>query len=147
MKTRPLHPSLALLATLVGCATFEHQTTETEPHALISVFKPRDATLLAGVLKSLDGKPVRAGQTYRLRPGQHEVVVEYKEPLSDEQLSEKGKLQPNEQPAWARPQSTVVPIAVVGFEVHSRRGLLVTNSISVEAGGRYELFGDRILPK
>lgn len=151
---------------LLGCATFEHQTAETEPHALITVVKPWENQ--PGVLKSLDGLPVSAGKTYRVRPGQHTVVMGFTElvtetakpktlfsvgnlggaaddPPTNMRITEgrQGTVQ-DRQPFNALPGPAMQP---VNLTYEFRRVRLATNSITVQADGHYELIGDRLTPK
>jgi hypothetical protein len=81
MNPHHLLTSLLLSGSLLGCTSFQHQTTELEPHALITVIKPWENQ--PGVLKSLDGLPVSAGKTYRVRPGQHTVVMGFTELVTE----------------------------------------------------------------
>lgn len=157
-----LYPLTAILlcALVTGCASFEHQTTELEPHALITVVRPWDSSTQPGVLKSLDGLPVSAGKTYRVRPGPHAVVVEFTELVvetakpatftlfgnatpetpANVRISETGRASVSGQQSGAGMQS-------VNLSMEVRRIRAVTNSISVQAGGRYELVGDRLTTK
>lgn len=75
--------AIGLSMLLAGCATFEHQTTEMEPHAVITVVKPWEVAVGERVVKSLDGLPVSGGKSYRVRPGGHAVVVEFTELISE----------------------------------------------------------------
>ena len=158
MKFNQLLPSLLLSGALLGCATFDHQTTEAEPHALITVLRPPENH--PGVLKSLDGLPVAAGKTYRVRPGQHAIVMGFTElvtetakpktlfsignqggvtddPPTNVRFTEGGKVTIHD-------QSPVPTMQPVNLSYEYRRVRLTTNSITVQAGGRYELVGDRL---
>lgn len=160
MKIHPRLSALVLFTTLAGCATFDHQTTEAEPHALVTVVKPRDSSLQPGMLRSLDGQRVSPGKTYRLRPGGHAVVVEFTETVTEtarpKTLFSLGNA-PAEKPAnlridetgrasvsGAQPFQGMQPASLT-MEV--RRVRAVTNSITVQAGGHYELVGDRLAGK
>lgn len=146
---------MALL--LAGCAHFEPQTSELEPHGLVTVVKPLEYAGEAGVVKKLDGLAVRTGQTYRVRPGMHTVVVQFvdtgvetskpvtlfgvgtapKERAADMHVSESGKMTVTGQ----QPFSGMQPATL---SVETRRTRFITNSLSVQAGWRYELDGDRV---
>lgn len=152
--------ALLLCAFVAGCATFNHQTTELEPHALITVLKPWDSSLHPGVLKSLDGLPVSTGKTYRVRPGSHALVIEFTElvvetakpatftlfgnatpePPANVRISETGRASVSGQQPWQAMQP-------VNLSMEVRRIRAVTTSITVQAGGRYELVGDRLTTK
>lgn len=166
MKTNHLLTSLLLSGVLLGCASFQHQTADTEPHALITVVKPWENQ--PGVLKSLDGLPVSAGRTYRVRPGQHTVVMGFTElvtetakpktlfsvgnlggaaddPPANARISEGRQVTVQDrQPFNALPGSAMQP---VNLTYEFRRVRLATNTITVQAGGHYELVGDRLTPK
>ena len=146
-----------MAALLAGCAHFEQQTSELEPHGLVTIVKPLDFSGEAGVVKKLDGLAVRAGQTYRVKPGEHTVIVQFvetgietskpvtllgvgnppAEPTTDVHLSPSGQATVT----GAQPFSGM-QMANLTVETHRIRH--VTNSISVQAGWRYELDGDRV---
>lgn len=145
---------------LAGCAHFEPQTSELEPHGLVTVVEPLEYAGEAGVVKRLDGLPVRAGQTYRVKPGEHTVIVKFVEtvvetskpvtlfslgtPRTEQpvnvQVSEFGRTTVTGQQPFAG-------IQPVNLSVESRRTLYLTNSLSVKAGWRYELDGDQVRTK
>ncbi len=62
-----LRTVLGTVVLLAGCARFTHQTSMSEPHALIRF------EVVSSDLKTFDGLPVSAG-TYRVKPGPHELV-------------------------------------------------------------------------
>jgi hypothetical protein len=144
---------------LLGCATLDHQTTELEPHALITVVRPAENQ--PGVLKSLDGLPVSAGKTYRFRPGSHAVVVGFTELVTEtakpRTLFSIGNLSgPTEDPAAnvrfsegnrvsIQGQQPFQSMQPVNLTYEYRRVRLTTNSITVQAGGRYQLIGDHLI--
>ena len=149
--------SAGMAMLLAGCAHFEPQTSELEPHGVVAVVKPLDFAGEAGVVKKLDGLAVRAGRTYRVKPGEHTVVVRFVETVietskpvtlfgigtpsteqaADVHVSESGKTTVTGE----RPFSGMQP---VNLSVETRRIRYTTNSISVQAGWRYELDGDRV---
>ena len=140
---------------LAGCAHLQHQTSESEPHGLVTVVKTLDSPDELGVVQSLDGLPVSAGRGYRVRPGVHTVIVRFVETVieTSKPLSY-GIGTPTEKPATVhvseagrtsvtgqQPFSGMQP---VNLSVESRHIRYITNSISVQAGGRYELEGERM---
>lgn len=161
MKTKRLYTSLLLSGVLLGCASFEHQTGDHEPHALITVVRPADNQ--PGVLQSLDGLPVSAGKTYRVRPGSHAVVVGFielvtetakprtlfsignsggvaEDPPANVRFSEGNRVSVQGQ----QPFQAMQP---VNLAYEYRRVRLTTNSITVQTGGHYQLIGDRLIPQ
>ena len=147
--------AIGLSMLLAGCATFEHQTTEMEPHAVITVVKPWEVAVGERVVKSLDGLPVSGGKSYRVRPGGHAVVVEFTELIS---ATAKPKTVVLLGKAVSEPTADVrmsdgAPTSVTGqlpFQSmqmanvtrEARRLRSLTNSITVQAGGSYRLSGD-----
>lgn len=148
-----------LCVCIIGCATFDHQTTEVEPHALITVVKPWENQ--AGTLKSLDGVRVNAGKTYRVRPGKHTVVLAIKEMVVETSRPMNFKLfgsgvgpdKPANVHISERGQATVSGVdpsqhmQFVNLSYERQQIRLVTNSITVQAGGRYQLQGDQLTSK
>ena len=139
---------------LAGCAHFEQQTGELEPHGLVVVVKPADFVGEVGLVKRLDGLAVNAGQTYRVKPGEHTVVVQFTEavtetskPVSllhigtpqpdqvaDVHVSESGK-------ATVTGQQPLSGMQMANLSIERRRVRYATNAISIQAGWRYELEG------
>jgi hypothetical protein len=143
--------ALLLAFAVAGCAHFENQTLENEPHAVIHLVKLRGYFSDYWAVSKIDGVPVRFHKTLRVRPGEHEVVVCLLEttpgsytgltagaPLSDSRanvnMSSSG-------------QMTVTGFQPLGgmqmanLNVESREVSYCTNKISVEAGWTYELDG------
>ncbi len=161
MKNKLHYLGASLGVALLGCATFNHQTTELEPHALITVVRPAENQ--PGVLKSLDGLPVSAGRTYRVRPGSHAVVVGFTELVTEtakpRTLFSVGNLGgPTEDPpanvrfsegnrVSVQGQQPFQAMQPVNLAYEYRRVRLATNTSTVQAGGHYELTGDRLTPK
>jgi hypothetical protein len=80
MKTTPCFAAFICAGLLLsGCAQFQHQTREDEPHAVVLIARYPTPSPVNGVVKSLDGQPVREGASYRVRPGSHEIVVRFVE--------------------------------------------------------------------
>jgi hypothetical protein len=149
---------------LAGCAQFQHQTGESEPHALVTVVKPGNSPGPFGEVKSLDGLPVSAGQAYRVKPGTHTVVVQFVETVTETSqrytatLFHAGNAPPlEEQPAnvhlsqtggvsvtGQQPFATMQP---ANLSVEDRRTRTTTQSISVKAGWHYELKGNLVTEK
>ena len=74
-------PCLLLgIATMAGgCASFEHQTTESEPHSVVRFVRAGDSGAPRREPSSIDGQSVRNGKDYRVRPGEHTVVFRFVE--------------------------------------------------------------------
>ncbi|MBI3881670.1 MAG: hypothetical protein HY301_16600 [Verrucomicrobia bacterium] len=160
LKNR-LVPVISLLLLAGGCARFEHQTGELEPHAMLLVVDTSDFGGDLGVVKKLDGLPVSAGGEYRLRPGAHVAIIQFVDRFAESykpasvtigskpdaatstppvnlDVSETGK-------ASVSGQSPVGGgMQMVNVNVANRRIRYLTNSITVEAGWRYELDGDKL---
>ncbi len=143
-----LHPTIVLTATLLlgGCARFQHQTTALEPHAVVTVAKPPGPSKDESVVKRLDGLPVIQGRDYRVTPGQHTVVVK-SIALVPEKVQSGVSMRihdPNVNPKDPFRPSAVSP------ETETRAHSTVvytTNTITVQAGGRYILDGQTISPR
>jgi hypothetical protein len=80
MKRLSLVAALVSGALLAGCARFQHQASEPEPHGLINVAEYSSASRDHGAVARIDGIPVRAGREYRVVPGEHRVTVLFLEP-------------------------------------------------------------------
>ena len=149
---------------LAGCAQFQHQTGEAEPHALVTIVKPGNSPGHQGMVKKLDGLPVSAGQSYRVKPGTHAVLVEFVESVVESAESARmtlfsaGNMPPElEQPANVHLSQSggmsvtgQQPFAVmqpVNLSVENRRTRTTTQSISVKAGWHYELNGKLVTEK
>jgi hypothetical protein len=76
MKTHLNITAICTAALLYGCAQFQHQTREDEPHAIVTIVRPSTSAPQSCMAKSMDGQPVREGASYRVRPGSHEIVIE-----------------------------------------------------------------------
>jgi hypothetical protein len=139
---------------LAGCAHFESQTSDAEPHGLVEIVKSLNYAGDVDVVKKLDGMPVRGGQTYRVKPGEHTVVVKLVETVSETMGSPVGMWTP--QPVMydtASQRSTATGLQSIstreGGGVYlsgtRRRITYATNSISVQPGWRYALEGGRVV--
>jgi hypothetical protein len=73
MNTR-LNIVVGTVLVLAGCAHFGHQTSLSEAHAVLRFGADKDAPLDQPKVKRLDGLPVSAGRSYRVKPGKHELV-------------------------------------------------------------------------
>lgn len=164
MKTpvRLLHwiPSiLGCSLLLASCASFQNQTGEHEPHGRVTVVKREDFRNERGRVKSLDGLAVTPGQSYRVKPGTHQVTVEFTEtvietadPVSytlfgspsteepaDVMLSQSGGMSvTGQQPFTAGTQP-------VRLSVENRRTRTRTIPLTVKAGRHYELDGSTVM--
>jgi hypothetical protein len=142
--------ALLLIFIVAGCAHFESQTLENEPHAVIHVVKVRGSSSEYGSSK-IDGLPVRFHKIFRVRPGEHEVVVCLLETATDSYTGLTAGA-----PLWdsranvnmsSSGQMTVTGIQPLGgmqmanLNMESRQVSNYTNTISVEAGWTYELDG------
>lgn len=77
MNTHPCFPiAICVGMVLSCCARFQHQTREDEPHAVVSIARASTPSLMNAEIKSMDGQPVREGESYRVRPGTHQLVME-----------------------------------------------------------------------
>jgi hypothetical protein len=80
MNTIPCFPAFICTGLILsGCAQFQHQTREDEPHGVVFIGSSPTSSPVSGMVRSLDGQPVREGSSYRVRPGNHEIVVEFVE--------------------------------------------------------------------
>lgn len=161
-RFRPPHwlPSiLGCSLSLASCASFQNQTGELEPHGRVTIVKRDDFRNERGRVKSLDGLPVTPGRTYRVRPGTHEVTVEFTEtvtetadpmsytlfgsPSTDEpadvHLSPSGGMSVTGQ----QPYSTGTQ--PVRLSVENRRTRSRTIPLTVKAGRHYELDGSTVM--
>jgi len=148
---------LALLLTnnFAGCAAFDHQTLENEPHAVIHVVNENTSSFDYWTVARIDGLPVRFRKVFRVRPGEHEIVVRVSEtisdrytglsagaPLSDNRPSlnvdSSGRMTATE----GSPFGEVTQMANLNVESHQVS--YHTNKITVEAGWTYELDGYRL---
>jgi hypothetical protein len=158
----PRHVIAGIAVLLAGCAHFEQQTGELEPHGLVVVVKPTDFVGEVGLVKRFDGLAVSAGKTYRVRPGEHTVVVQFVETMIETSqpatatLFSVGTPLP-EQPAnvhvsesgeaTVTGQQPFPGMQMANLSIERRRVRYATNAISVQAGWRYELEGDRVTAK
>ena len=134
-----------------GCASFDHQTLENEPHAVIQMVKENDASFDYWTVVKMDGLPVRFRRVFRVRPGEHEVVVRVNETITDNYagLSAGASLsdnRPNVNLASSG-QMTITGgqpfggMQMANLNVESHQISYHTNKITVEAGWTYELDG------
>ena len=159
-----LNVMLGMGVLLAGCAQFQHQTAESEPHALVTIAPPANSPVPHGEVKSIDGLPVSAGQSYRVKPGSHAVAVQHVEtvvesgsPVSTTLFSVGNMPPPAEQPANIQLSQSggmsvtgQQPFAVMqpaNLSVEDRRTRNTTKTITVRAGCRYELNGDLVTEK
>ena len=164
MKTRIRSPHwipsiLGGTLLLASCASFQNQTGEHEPHGRVTIVKRDDFRNERGRVKSLDGLPATPGQTYRVRPGGHEVTVEFTEtvietadpvnytlfgsPSTDEpadvRLSQSGGMSvTGQQPFTPGAQP-------VRLSVENRRTRTRAVPFTVKAGRHYELDGSAVM--
>lgn len=143
---------------LTSCASFQHQTGELEPHGLVTIEKLEDFRDSRGRVKSLDGLPVTPGQSYRVKPGNHlvsveftETVVETADPVSHTLFGSPSLEEPAEvrispfgetsvtgqQPFSPGPQP-------VRLSVEHHRTRTRGISLTVQAGRHYELNGSTV---
>ena len=80
-----VNPSALPLLTInfAGCASFDHQTLENEPHAVIHVVKENASSFDYWTVARIDGLPVHFRKVFRVRPGEHEIVVRVNETITD----------------------------------------------------------------
>lgn len=147
--------SAGAMVALVGCAGFKDQTNLAEPHAIVLVTDQSDVPSETGRVKKFDGLPVNAGREYRVRPGRHEVTLQFVEtglvtsspfvvgaaiiptPPATLDVSQSGQMSVSGQ----NPLGGMQPVVL---NAESRRISYVTNTITVEAGWRYELDGEHV---
>jgi hypothetical protein len=152
-KIKPLAISAVLVFT--GCASFQDQTSSAEPHGIVVVADQSDVPGDVGRVKKLDGLPVSAGRAYRVRPGRHEVTVQFvltgveasrplavgggdmPQPPVVVDVSQSGKMSVSE----SQPFGGIQPVIL---NAETRSIVSVTNAITVEAGWRYELDGEHV---
>ena len=149
---------------LAGCAQFQHQTAESEPHALVTIAQPENYPGPHGAVQSFDGLPVSAGKTYRVKPGTHAVVVQHVETVVQSGSPVKTTLfqvgnapMPPDQPATVYLSQSggmsvtgQQPFAVMqsaNLSVEDHRTRTTTRSITVKAGWQYELTGNFVIEK
>lgn len=114
--------AVAVAVLLGGCVRFQHQTGPSEPHGLVIVINHSDFQGDYGMVKSLDGLPVRRGRPYRVKPGEHDVIVRNVETVT--------WVIEGDESAGVAPQAVIRQLPV-----------LTTNKIRIQAGGQYELEG------
>jgi len=145
----PLVVGLALL--LAGCARFEHQTSQSEPHGLVMIVVD-SGDMDIPVVTKLDDLPVSDGRVYRVKPGEHEVTIRFVQRgyetyqpmmigLGDAKVEPATVTVPESgrpEAEGVKPFTTMQP---VNLNIEDRRITYVTQTIKVEAGWRYELNG------
>lgn len=143
---------------LLGCARFEHQTAESEPHCLVRIARASDSGGAHGAVDKFDGRSVREGKEYRVTPGVHVVIIQYTDtgletfkPMSigigtsgsrpseaaEARVSQSGRVSVS----GVNPNSAMQP---VNLRIEDRRLRYATNSIKFEAEWGYELDGDNV---
>lgn len=147
---------LALLLTInfAGCVSFDHQTLESEPHAVIHTVNENTSSFDCWTVAKIDGLPVRFRKVFRVRPGEHEIVVRVSETISDRYtgLSAGASLSDNRPNLnvdssgrmTATEGSPFGGMQMANLNVESHRVSYHTNKITVEAGWIYELDGYRL---
>ena len=143
--------ALLLIFIVSGCAHFENQTLENEPHAVIHLVKLRGMFSDYYAVSKMDGALVRFHKTLRVRPGGHEVVVCLLETSTDSYTGLGAGVSLSDSRAnvnvSSSGQTTVNGVQPFGgmqmanLNVESREASYYTNKISVEAGWEYELDG------
>lgn len=149
MKASHIPVLLTLACAIAGCATLEHQTTQTEPHAVIRFTKPAVTSTNSRSVKLLDGAPPGRDKDYRITPGGHELVIEVTESSTEASrpfvmgsggpgsgvgtvdISQDGRVS-------SSGLNPMVPMQPVNLRVDSRRTRSMTQRINVEAGWQYE---------
>lgn len=146
---------------LAGCAHFQHQTSEAEPHGLVTIASSGGTQGPRGEVMKLDGLPVRSGQSYRVRAGDHAVQVDIVEleiesagpmtvtlfksgngpaisdPPVNLHLSQSGGMSITGQ----QPYAVVQPVIISAEERHIRKH---TYSLQVKLGRHYQLDGTSV---
>ena len=146
---------------LAGCAQFQHQTSETEPHGLVTIANSVGTQGPRGEVVTLDGLPVKSGQAYRVRPGGHAVQVDFIEsgiesagpmtytiyksgngpaisnPPANLHLSQSGGMSITGQQPFAVAQ----PVIISAEERHIRKH---TYPLQVKVGRHYQLDGTSV---
>jgi len=162
---RPRNPSIpAFICTgllLASCAQFQHQTREDEPHAVVVIARSSTSAPQSGVVKSLDGQPVREGASYRIRPGSHEIVfeivereVETADPMTTTlfhsgngpmEIEQPGNLHFSESGAvTASGLQPYAPMQMVSMSVEKRSIREQTRRLEAVANRQYEINGTMI---
>ena len=155
MKKMLWRLSLMAILLLAGCATFEHQTTEAEPHGTVVIKRGPDLPDQP-VVERLDGLPVVIGREYRVKPGEHQVIIRMVERgVAVYKGASVGVGQPSiPSPAIVTISESSKPALSgdqlfggtqpVQFNIEERRFTYVTNSLTVQVGWRYELDGESV---
>jgi antitoxin component YwqK of YwqJK toxin-antitoxin module len=144
----------ATLLLFTGCASFQHQTSETEPHALVIVTQERDVPEQPTVIQ-IDGLPVRPYREYRVTPGEPEVIISEmvrfdktyaQEPMISGQSNPTLTLSHSEEPDLNDTSSVMNPSfnQPLNIRLKSWVAYYTTNSIMVESGWRYVLDGMQV---
>ncbi len=152
MQTRRmLGAGVALM--FAGCAQFQNQTAVSEPHGVVVVADQTDLPGETGRVKKLDGLPVKSGQNYRVRPGQHEVTIQFvltgvetsRPFVVGAELSQPAVVDVSQSGQMSvSGQNPLGGMQPVILNAETRNRFSVTNLITVEAGWLYELDGDHV---
>lgn len=162
MTNIPCFPIVVCTGLLLsGCAQFQHQTREDEPHALVNIVRVATTTPVNASIWRLDGQPVREGERYRLRPGKHQLVmetvareIESANPLTGT-LYHAGNAQPDLQPSGnlhisesgtmtATGVNPYQPMQSVSMSAENRTVSRQTHDFTVVAGRKYVIDGAMI---
>ena len=144
---------------VAGCVGLKHQTSESEPHALV-VIAPDSGVRERPVVERIDGRKVKSGAEYRLTPGEHEVIVLVMVQIDETYETSKiiGIGDTGQSPATLTiPESGdpelsgTTPSAALGaasqpvnLRFEGWTASYITNSILFEAGWRYVLDGEEV---
>jgi hypothetical protein len=130
---------------LAGCARFGPQPSPSEAHAVLRFGADKDAAPDQPRVKTLDGLPVSPGRSYRVKPGQHELVCQVKEEIAVETY---GAQEAGRPPIPGLQGSTSVYLVSGGKPVEGGgaawRMKYITNVFTVEAGCIYSVEGESV---
>lgn len=148
--------SMLLATTLLftGCVHFHHQTSEDEPHALV-VIAQDSGEREQPVVKKIDGLPVRPGGEYRVVSGEHQIIILIMERFDETYGPWVGSADPSSptlnisqsdetELSGGRPYPFSPAQQSLNIRADGWVSRYVTNSITVEAGWRYVLDGERV---
>jgi hypothetical protein len=138
----PLKAILGAAVILAGCAPFDHQPSTQEPHAVVSFAGVSDPFPDQPIVKSFDGHSVKVGREYRVQPGKHEWVcrvVDVSIEAADSAIVLSTK----------KTEKSTTTVFVSGVATYSdvRQARYVTNTLTVEAGWRYEVDGNGVMKR
>jgi tetratricopeptide (TPR) repeat protein len=116
-----------------GCTSFQHQTRETDPHALV-IIKQFRGHQVQRMVTHFDGQLVQPHREYRVTPGEHQLIITEIVPVSGSSAMNKIGEVPGE-------SGTKITLSYLNLSHTTSRALNITNSIIVESGWRYALEG------